>query len=312
MATKARHLMKLMRWHKPTGTILALTPSLWSISLVAPASHLLPDLKTTAIFTAGAIAARGMGCTINDILDRKIDSQVERTKNRPIASGAISVKEGLAFLAVQSSVGLCILCLNNPEVIKLGLFSGLLISTYPLFKRFTNWPQAMLAVTMNWGVLMGYAAVNGSIGLNDLPVVAPIYLGSLFWTLYYDTVYAHQDKTDDAFIGVKSSALTLGANTKSFLYNMTAGMAVSLATAGIMTSQIWPYYLTIISTTSYQANQIRKVNLDDQSDCWRVFDQQKYIGFLILAGIVASNALRHKKLKESSTNPDSDKGCDRS
>lgn len=298
--SKAQSLLELMRWHKPTGTLLALTPALWSVSLF---SSSLPDPKLVAIFTAGAIAARGMGCTLNDILDRKYDRQVERTKMRPIACGDISTKEALFYLAVQSSVGLFILCLNNLSVIKLGLFSGIMISIYPLFKRFTYWPQVMLALTMNWGVLMGYAAVRGSIGLSDTAIILPTYIGSIFWTLFYDTIYAHQDKTDDMFIGVKSSALALKSGTKNFLYAMTGGMATSLTFAGILTGQLWPYYLTVASTGLYQTNQVRNLNLEDVEQCWIAFDKQKYIGLSILGGVLVSMALKSKQNQKKDETP---------
>ena len=303
--TKLRSIVELMRWHKPTGTILTLTPALWSVGLVTPETSLLPDLKTMAIFTAGAIAARGMGCTMNDILDRNYDKHVERTKLRPIACGDISVKEALVYLAVQSSVGLYILCLNNMAVIKLGLFSGIMIAIYPLFKRFTHWPQAMLALTFNWGVIMGYAAIKGSIHLDDLATLLPIYLGANFWTLYYDTIYAHQDKTDDKFIGVKSSALVLSENTKRFLNQMTGCMLVSLATGGLMTGQMWPYYSTLVLSMLFQANETRKLDLDDKDQCWKVFDHQKYVGLFILGGVLTSVALRSRKgTSETTRNKD--------
>lgn len=301
--SKARSIIELMRLDKPTGTILALTPSLWSVGLVTPDSMLIPDIRTIVIFTAGAIIARGMGCTLNDILDRKYDRLVERTRMRPIACGDISTKEGLFYLSVQSIIGLYVLCLNNIAVIKLGLFSGLMISTYPLFKRFTYWPQVMLALTMNWGVIMGYAAVNGTVCTNDLITLLPIYFGAIFWTMYYDTIYAHQDKTDDMFIGVKSSAIKLGSQTKSFLHLMTCSMALSLTLAGSLTGQLWPYYASIASAGMYQANQVRNVNLNDTNDCWRAFDRQKYVGCLILGGILTSVALKsvHSQRNQSKT-----------
>lgn len=298
MATKARSLMQLMRWHKPTGTILTLTPSLWTLSLHTANSCPTPDLKTCAIFTAGALVARGMGCTINDILDRKYDRQVERTKDRPLASGAISTKEALVSLGVQSCAGLYILCLNNTAVIKLGLLSGLMISSYPLFKRFTYWPQMMLALTINWGVPMGYAAVKGSVGIDDLPMFLPIYIGSICWTLLYDTVYAHQDKRDDSIIGVKSSALKLGAHTKRFLTAMNRCMLASLVLAGMQTDQTWPFYFALLSSGVYQARQIFTLNLDDPDQCWRVFDFQKYIGLIILIGALSSCALKYVEKKK--------------
>jgi 4-hydroxybenzoate polyprenyl transferase len=285
-----------MRWHKPTGTILTLTPALWSVGLVTPDTSAIPDLRTMAIFTAGAVVARGMGCTLNDILDRKFDKLVERTKMRPIACGDISVREALVYLGLQSSIGLYVLCLNNLTVIKLCLFSGIMIAAYPMFKRFTNWPQVMLALTFNWGVIMGYAAIKGgSLCLTDLLTVLPIYLGANFWTLYYDTIYAHQDKTDDVFIGVKSSALALGGNTKRFLYQMSGAMLLSLSTAGILTNQMWPYYLTLVSTGIYHGLQVKLLNLDNTDECWHAFDQQKHVGLLILGGVLVSVAMKYKK-----------------
>lgn len=298
--SKLRSIAELMRWHKPTGTILTLTPALWSVGLLTPETSFMPDLRTMAIFTAGAIAARGMGCTINDILDRKIDRLVERTKMRPIACGDISLREALVYLGLQSTIGLYILCLNNLTVIKLGLFSGIMIAAYPLFKRFTNWPQVMLALTFNWGVIMGYAAVKGgSFGFADLVTVLPIYLGANFWTLYYDTIYAHQDKTDDAFIGVKSSALALGDNTKRFLNQMSAAMVLSLSTAGLLTGQLWPYYLTLASTGIYHRLQVSSLNLDNTDECWQAFDRQKHVGIVILGGVLVSVVMRSKRADSS-------------
>lgn len=293
--TKLRSIVELMRWHKPIGVILALTPSLWAVGLATPATSFFPDVKTMAIFTAGAIVARGMGCTINDILDWKYDRLVERTKNRPIACGDISVKEAILYLALQSSVGLSILCLNNIEVIKLGFLCSLMISTYPLFKRITYWPQMMLALTINAGVVMGFAAVQDTQWLSNLHCIAPLYLGSICWTLYYDTIYAHQDKTDDMFIGVKSTALKLGVNTKRFLTQTTGLMYASLTTAGIVTCQLWPYYLSIGVAGAYQSLQIRNLDLKNKEDCWTAFDRQKYIGMTILGGVLASIALKARE-----------------
>jgi 4-hydroxybenzoate polyprenyltransferase len=299
--SKARSIVELMRWHKPTGTILTLTPALWSVGLMTPETSSVPDLKTMAIFTAGAIIARGMGCTLNDILDHKFDRFVERTKMRPIACGDISIREALVYLGIQSTLGLGVLCMNNMTVIKLGLFSGFMIATYPLFKRFTNWPQVMLALTFNWGVIMGYAAVRGgSLGFSDLMTVLPIYLGANFWTLYYDTIYAHQDKTDDVYIGVKSSALALGENTKRFLYQMSGLMILSLSTAGLLTNQMWPYYLTMASTGVYHGLQVSCLDLDNTGECWRAFDNQKYVGLLILGGVLVSVVMKSKQADQES------------
>jgi 4-hydroxybenzoate polyprenyl transferase len=157
---------------------------------------------------------RGAGCTINDLLDRNIDSQVERTRTRPIASGEISVTSALAFLAAQLSGGLAILLQLNPFAQAVGASSLPLVTTYPLAKRFTNFPQAYLGLTINWGAFFGYAAACGRC---DLSVTAPLYLAGISWTLLYDTIYAHQDKDDDRKLGVGSAALALGSHPKQAL-----------------------------------------------------------------------------------------------
>lgn len=291
MAGKVKSYVQLMRWHKPTGAILTLTPSLWAIGMATPEACLIPDPKICAIFTAGAIVARGMGCTVNDILDRDVDRKVERTKTRPIASGDLTIKEGIAALAVQSSVGLTLLCLNNAEVIKIGLCSGFMIASYPLFKRFTYWPQLMLAHTINWGVPMGWAAIKGSIFLGFGPMIT-IYYASVCWTLYYDTIYAHQDKKDDELIGVKSTALKLGELNKPFLFTMNVLMLSGLAEAGYHTGQIWPFYLSLIASGAIQTRHLTLLDLSKPQECEKIFNQQKYIGLLILMGILASSYMK--------------------
>ncbi|KAG9511184.1 4-hydroxybenzoate polyprenyltransferase, mitochondrial, partial [Fragariocoptes setiger] len=295
--SRIRPYLELMRWNKPTGTILVLTPALWSIGLTASNSMAAVDPTILAIFTAGAIAARGAGCTINDLLDRNIDKHVARTKNRPIASGKISVKRGVTFLGAQGAVALSILFMNNLEVIKLGLICTGMIAIYPLFKRFTDWPQLMLALTFNWGVLMGFAAVKGSITWADSPVFMPIYVASIFWTMYYDTIYAHQDKTDDLFIGVKSSALKLGDKTRMFLTAMIIGMTTSLASAGYVTEQLWPFYFSLVCSSSYLTSQVSVIDFDSNYQCWKAFNQQKYVGAFIAAGIFVSMTMKKKNVK---------------
>ncbi|KAF8020172.1 hypothetical protein BT93_G0774 [Corymbia citriodora subsp. variegata] len=186
---KARPYAHLARLDKPIGTWLLAWPCMWSIMLAAnPGS--LPDLKMLMLFGSGALLLRGAGCTINDLLDRDIDVMVERTKSRPIASGLLTPFQGLCFLGFQLLLGLGILLqLNNYSRI-LGASSLLLVFSYPLMKRFTFWPQAYLGLTFNWGALLGWSAVKGSL---DPHIVLPLYFSGVFWTLVYDTIYAHQD-----------------------------------------------------------------------------------------------------------------------
>lgn len=196
----------LGRWDRPIGTWLLLWPCLWSTALAAPASA-PPDVALCALFGVGAFAMRGAGCTINDLWDRDIDRQVERTASRPLASGALSVAQAIGFLGVQCTAGLGVLLALPPYAVGLSFASVPLVAAYPLAKRITDWPQAILGLTFNWGALVGWAAVHGEC---HWVAVLPLYASGIGWTLLYDTIYAHQDKADDARVGVRSTALRLG------------------------------------------------------------------------------------------------------
>ena len=179
---------KLARVDRPIGTMLLLWPCWWSIGLAAPAGH-LPDLSLVAIFGVGAFVMRGAGCTINDMWDRKFDAQVERTQNRPLASGAITPFLALVFLGGQLTCGLSVLLQLNTYSVFLGASSLGFVVMYPLMKRYTHFPQLVLGMTFNWGALLGWAAVHGTC---DWSVVLPLYGAGVAWTLMYDTLYAHQ------------------------------------------------------------------------------------------------------------------------
>uniref|UniRef100_A0A2P2KRA4 Uncharacterized protein MANES_01G040600 n=1 Tax=Rhizophora mucronata TaxID=61149 RepID=A0A2P2KRA4_RHIMU len=185
---EARPYAHLARLDKPIGTWLLAWPCFWSITLAATPGH-LPDFKMMALFGCGALLLRGAGCTINDLLDRDIDTKVERTKLRPFASGLLTPFKGLCFLGFQLLLGLGILLQLNDYSRILGASSLFLVFSYPLMKRITFWPQAYLGLTFNWGALLGWSAVKGSL---DPSIVLPLYLGGVFWTLVYDTIYAHQ------------------------------------------------------------------------------------------------------------------------
>lgn len=187
---KVRPYAHLARLDKPIGTWLLAWPCMWSITLAASPGH-LPDMKMLTLFGCGAFLLRGAGCTINDLLDRDIDTKVERTKSRPIASGALTPFQGVSFLGLQLLLGLGILLQLNNYSRMLGASSLLLVFSYPLMKRITFWPQAFLGLTFNWGALLGWSAVRGSL---DPVVVLPLYVSGVFWTLVYDTIYAHQVK----------------------------------------------------------------------------------------------------------------------
>lgn len=278
---------QLMRLDKPIGSWLLAWPGLWSIGMAAAPGH-LPDPWLTALFGTGAVLMRGAGCTINDLWDRDIDRQVERTRSRPLAAGTVTPLAALVFLGAQLLLGLAILLQLNTYTQVLGVASLSLVATYPLMKRITWWPQAFLGLAMNYGVLMGYSAAAGAC---DWAVVGPMYAAGVCWTLVYDTIYAHQDKRDDALVGVKSTALLFGDRTKhcstGFAVTQTLGMLLAGQAAGCGL----PYVAGVAAGAAHQAWQIKCVDLQDGPDCMSKFVSNKWYGALIYAGIVADRLL---------------------
>ena len=277
----ARPFVQLARLDQPVGVWLLLWPCLWAIGL---ASDGLPDLELLLLFTAGAFVMRAAGCTVNDILDRDFDARVERTRRRPLASGAIGLRGAVAFMAVLLGVGLAILLQLNLFAILLGAGSLALVAVYPLMKRITYWPQAFLGLTFNYGALLGWAAVEGGIGWP----AGLLYVGGIAWTLGYDTIYAHQDKEDDLAIGVKSSALALGRKTRPWLIVFYAAAVAGLAGAGVAAAIAWPYYVGVALAALLLGWQAFRVRIDSPADCLAKFKNNSLVGLLIFAGIVAA------------------------
>ncbi|CAH1267988.1 COQ2 [Branchiostoma lanceolatum] len=293
-----RPYLQLIRFDKPIGSWLLFWPCAWSIGMAATPGQ-FPDLGLLFLFGLGSVIMRGAGCTINDLWDRDIDKKVARTRSRPIASGKISTQNAMLFLGAQLSVALCILLSLNSYSVLLGFSSMLLVSTYPLFKRVTYWPQVVLGLTFNWGALLGWAAVKGSC---DWSVVLPLYLGAAAWTMVYDTIYAHQDKADDILIGVKSTALKFGDDTRAWLSGFSAAMVSGLLLSGLMCEQTWPYYAAVGLTGAHLYNQVATAKFDKPEDCWKKFSSNKRLGAIIFAGIVAGTLLKGANSnKEEST-----------
>lgn len=279
---QARPYARLARLDKPIGTWLLAWPCMWSITLAANHGH-FPDIKMLALFGTGALLLRGAGCTINDLLDQDIDPKVERTKLRPIASGILTPFQGLSFLGFQLLLGLGILLqLNNYSRI-LGASSLLLVFSYPLMKRLTFWPQAYLGLTFNWGALLGWSAVRGSL---DPAIVFPLYISGVCWTLVYDTIYAHQDKEDDLKVGVKSTALRFGDSTKEWLSGFGIACISSLALSGFNADLGWPYYVALMAASGHLTWQIWTVDLSCRADCNRKFVSNKWFGAILFGGIL--------------------------
>jgi 4-hydroxybenzoate polyprenyltransferase len=275
--------IRLARLDRPIGTWLLLFPGWWAIALAAPAGA-WPDWRLMILFAVGALVMRGAGCTFNDIVDRDFDAAVARTRTRPIPSGAVSVRAAAAFLAVQLAIGAAVLFSLDRLAIALGFLVLLLIATYPFMKRITYWPQFFLGLNFNWGALLGFAAATGSVATPALL----LYAGGICWTLGYDTIYAHQDKEDDVLIGVKSSALALGAATRPALFVFYA-LALALWTAAAISAGLsWPVWPAIALVGLHLAWQAATVRIDDPADCLAKFRANRWTGWLMLLGIVAA------------------------
>lgn len=290
--------LKLMRIDKPIGTWLLFWPCSWSIGLAA-STGVVPmsvALYNLGLFFAGSFIMRGAGCTINDIWDQDIDGRVERTKDRPLVSGALSERQAIVFLAAQLSAGLAILMQLNWYSVALGASSMVLVVTYPLAKRFTNYPQIFLGATFNWGALLGYSAVSGAV---EPAVCAPLYLGSLLWTVVYDTIYAHQDKNDDARIGIKSTALTFGDDCKAKLAACGLAAFGCFSAAGLSAAMGWPFYAALGVAGAHVGRQIYTLDVNNPEDCACKFKSNSLVGLVIFLGIIGGGWSHYVKGKSN-------------
>jgi len=294
-APKSLHpYIQLGRYDRPIGTYLLLFPTLWSAALAHGAinSGVVP-VELSLLFYIGALVMRGAGCTVNDLWDKEMDKKVERTRIRPLASGVVTVPQAMSFVVFQSLIGAAVLFQLNSVAILAGVASLGLVATYPLMKRVTYWPQLFLGLTFNWGAIVGWAAVSGSL---SLPVVLPLYVSGIAWTMIYDTIYAHQDKADDVKAGVKSTALLFGDRTRTILLGFLVVFFVGLMITGYNVkyhnlSLSYPYYLSVILATSDLYRQIQYTNLNSMKECGRAFRSNKRVGLMIWIGIIVSNYL---------------------
>jgi 4-hydroxybenzoate polyprenyltransferase len=274
-----RPYLKIMRFDNATGKFLLLWPCLISIGLAS--ENVFPIILMLK-FILGCIIMRSAGCITNDIIDRKIDAKVERTKNRPLANGDMKLYEAILLLILLLSIGALILFTLNSTAILLGFIIIIPIFIYPFMKRITYWPQLFLAMTFNWGALMGWAAVKDYI---DITAVL-IYLACMFWTIGYDTIYAHQDKEDDISIGVKSTALKLGVHTRKYLYLFYFLTTVLFWITGIFTGSGLLFHLFLIIGTIQLYWQANTVDFNLRSDCMAKFSSNRYYGLIIFTGVM--------------------------
>ena len=292
----ARPYARLMRLDRPIGTWLLLFPCWWGLALGTLAQDRVL-LWYMALFAIGAMVMRGAGCTWNDITDREFDAKVARTRTRPIPSGQVKLRQAFVFLGFELLAGLAILLavarLGGPPfnwfAVWLGAASLLLVCIYPLMKRVTYWPQIFLGLAFNYGALLGWAAVNASLEVSVWPGGWPailLYLGGIAWTLGYDTIYAHQDKEDDALIGLKSTALKLGDKTRPFLFGFYA-LAVALIFYAGWLMGLGPVFWVFLALAAVQlAWQAARVSLDNPADCLKKFKSNRLFGWLVLAGLI--------------------------
>lgn len=282
---------ELMRLEKPVGTLLLLIPSFWGITMAsyAIAAPLTTTISALALFSIGALVMRGAGCTINDFWDRNLDNQVARTMERPIASGRVSPPQALTWMVAQCLVGLAVLLALPFECFYLGALSLPFVAAYPLFKRFTYYPQVVLSVCFSWGCLLGFPAVGAAL---NWWVAGPLFVSNFLWCMIYDTVYAHQDKVYDLKAGIKSTALAWGEKTKPIMYAMGTAQTATFLAAGVMNSMGPFFYLTAAWGFTRLFSQIRRVDLDDPKSCWSTFVGNIRTGEILWLGIFLDYLLK--------------------
>ena len=277
-----RPWLRLSRADRPIGTWLLYIPCLWGVALAAMGSGFrLWDLWIAVSCGIGAFLMRGAGCTWNDITDRDFDAQVTRTRSRPIPSGQVTVKGALVWMAVQAVLAALILFSYNRLAIMLGIASLALVAIYPFAKRFTWWPQVFLGLAFNWGAVLGFAAHAGEVSLAALL----LYAAGISWTLYYDTIYAHQDKEDDALIGVKSTARLFGDNSRRWLWAFLVATLVLMAAAIAATPLrgVWQPVVAIAGVWAFgwhMVLQMRRLNPDDPASCLHEFRANRDAGLI--------------------------------
>jgi 4-hydroxybenzoate polyprenyltransferase len=282
-----RPYLRLSRLDRPIGSWLLLLPCWWSSALAAVAAHARgPSPWHIALFFIGAFAMRGAGCTWNDIVDRDLDGAVERTRSRPIPSGQVSVAQAALFLVLQALIGFAVLITFNAFTIGLGIASLAIVAVYPFMKRITHWPQIVLGLAFSWGALMGWAAAFGRL---DAAAVL-LYAGSISWVIGYDTIYAHQDREDDALIGIKSTALLFGARTKPMLM-LFYGLAVFLiGAAGFAAGAGVFFKLGLLAFAAHLTWQIARLDIADPDNCLAVFKSDRDAGLILFAGLLLDAA----------------------
>ena len=279
----------LVRLKKPIGFMLLFWPCAWGLTLAYDfSSNLNNYFFYLILFFLGAVLMRSAGCIVNDILDKEFDKKVFRTKNRPIASNQISIRLAILYVLILCFLALLILLNFNNFTIILALGSMPLAFTYPLMKRFTYWPQLFLGITFNYGLILGWTTIQNQIDL--LPIL--FYLGAIFWTLGYDTIYGFQDIKDDEIIGLKSASIKFKDNAKSFIFLCYLILSISLFITGyLINSNLFFYFFMILPISHLFLYQIYKFNPKNPDECLKIFKSNNLLGIIIFINILVGKII---------------------
>lgn len=277
--SKLRGLWLLMRFHKPIGTWLLAAPTTWALII---ASQGWPDVGILFIFTLGIVVMRAAGCVANDLADRKLDGHVARTRDRPLVTGLVSPKEALALLLTLLLIALGLVLLTNPLTLKLSVVGVSLAMMYPYMKRVTHLPQFILGAAFSWSIPMAFAAVT-----NTMPTALWwLFFGNLLWTVVYDTQYAMVDREDDLAIGIKSTAILFGHLDRRLIAVMQIGALACFVKTGTAFDFTWPFYLAVFCIALLFCYHQWLIRDREETACFKAFNQSKWIGLIMLLGIV--------------------------
>ena len=277
-----RPYLRLARLDRPIGSWLLLIPCWWSVGLTGIRTNHFPSLWHIVLFLIGAFAMRGAGCTWNDLVDRDLDGLVERTRSRPIPSGQVTVAEATAFMMLQALIGFLVLIQFNRYTVITGICSLLVVAIYPFMKRITYWPQIVLGLAFSYGALMGWPAAFGRL---DWPALV-LYAGSICWVIGYDTIYAHQDREDDLLIGIKSTALLFGEETRPMLAKFYAAAVVLIGFAGLMAGGRFIFVLGLIGFAAHLAWQVTQLDINDSARCLKLFKSNRDAGLILFGAML--------------------------
>uniref|UniRef100_UPI004048DC23 4-hydroxybenzoate octaprenyltransferase n=1 Tax=Methylotuvimicrobium sp. KM2 TaxID=3133976 RepID=UPI004048DC23 len=279
IVNRATLYWRLARFDRPIGILILLWPTLWALWLASSGS---PDLKILTVFVLGVILMRAAGCVINDYADREFDPHVERTKQRPIATGKVRPKEALALFVVLSLIAFGLVLLLNTMTILLSIGGAILAAGYPFMKRYTYLPQAFLGMAFGWAVPMAYAAETQS-----LPLVSwLLYLAVILWALVYDTMYAMVDKDDDLKIGVKSTAILFGDKDREIIAGLQIVILMLLVIVGRFEQMGWIYYVGLTAAAGFSVYQQKLIVHREKADCFKAFLNNNWFGLAVFTGIV--------------------------